>query len=69
VLPVIIFVAVALPLLVIAFIAASRRRTEGEHPAGETDADRAEVEAEFAEAERYQAEWREGQHRGPEANG
>ena len=41
-----------------------RRSTNaGEHPANETDADRRRNEQEFEEAERYQAELREQEHR------
>lgn len=61
-LPVVIFVAVAIPLLVIAFLAVRRRADSGEHPAGETDVDRARTEHEFEEAEQYEAEWREQNH-------
>ncbi len=61
-LPVIILVAVAIPLLVMAFVAMRRSANAGEHPAGETDADRRRNEQEFDEAERYQAELREQQH-------
>lgn len=62
-LPVIIFAAVAIPLLVIAFLAVQRSRKAGEHPADETDADRRRTEQEFEEAERYQAELREEERR------
>ena len=64
-LPVLIFALVALPLLVIAFVVARRRDTAGEHPTNETDADRLEMEQEFEESERYQAQWREEQHKHP----
>ena len=63
-LPIAIIAIVAIPLLVIAFLAARRSTRAGEHPAGETDADRLREEQEFAESERYQAEWREEQHKG-----
>jgi hypothetical protein len=59
VIPWLIFGLVLVPLLVIAFVAARRRTAAGEHPAGETDADRAEMEKEFAEAEAYQAKLRD----------
>jgi hypothetical protein len=59
VLPVLIFVAVAIPLLVAAVIVARRSKTGGEHSVGETDADRRLEEEEFEEAERYQEQWRE----------
>jgi hypothetical protein len=62
VLPVIILAAVAIPLLVIAFLAVRRSAAAGEHPANETDADRRRTEEEFEEAERYQAELREREH-------
>jgi hypothetical protein len=62
VLPVLIFALVALPLLVLAFLARRRSTRAVEHPAGKTDEERALEEKEFAEAERYQAEWREEQH-------
>jgi type III secretory pathway component EscV len=60
--PILIFAAIAIPLLVIAFLAMRRTRTAGEHPAGETAADRQRTEDEFEEAERYQTEWREEHH-------
>lgn len=50
---------VAVPLLIVAFVAARRRTVAVEHPAGETAQDRAEIEQEFAEAEAYQEKWRE----------
>jgi hypothetical protein len=62
VLPVVIFVAVAIPLLVVAFLAVRKRASAGEHPVGETDVDRARTENEFEEAEQYEAEWREQNH-------
>jgi hypothetical protein len=62
VLPVWIFVGVAIPLLVIGFVAMRRSTEAGEHPTAETDADRLRTEREFEESERYQAEWREQQH-------
>jgi len=66
-LPVIIFVAVAIPILLIAFAAVARRKTAGERPEA-TDpaaaaAEQAEYEKEFADAEAYQEKWREEQHR------
>jgi hypothetical protein len=63
VLPVIIFAAVAVPVLIVAFVISRRSAKAGEHPAGETDADRVEMEREFEESERYQAEWRAEQHK------
>lgn len=58
-LPIVIIAAVAIPILVIAFLASRRSDKAGEHPAGETDAHRRLVEQEYEESERYQAEWRE----------
>jgi F0F1-type ATP synthase membrane subunit b/b' len=67
VLPVIIFVAVAVPLLLIAFLGIRRRSAAGERPAARDEAAAAalqeEYEDEFEQAEEYQAEWREEQHR------
>jgi len=65
VLPVVIFVAVGIPLLVIVFVVTRRSVDAGEHPATETDADRRRIEQEFEESERYQAEWRKEQHEHP----
>jgi flagellar biosynthesis/type III secretory pathway M-ring protein FliF/YscJ len=62
VLPVVIFVAVAIPLLVIGFVAVRRRTAQGEHPSTETEADRERTEHEYDEAEQYQEEWREQNH-------
>jgi FtsZ-interacting cell division protein ZipA len=67
VLPVIIIVAVAVPLLVLAFVGVWRGRSAGEHPPAQDEAtaaaEQAEYEDEFEKAEEYQAEWREEQHR------
>jgi hypothetical protein len=63
VLPIIILAAVAIPLLVIAFLAVRRSAGAGEHPAGETAADLRRNEQEFDEAERYQAELRDEQRK------
>ncbi len=61
--PVIIFVCVAVPLIVIAFFALRRRRTEAEQVPAE---EQAELEREFADAERYQEQWREEQAKHPQ---
>ena len=63
--PVLIFAAIAIPLLLVAFVAMRRSTRSGEHPATETASERSRTEEEFAEAERYQEEWREEQHRHP----
>ena len=57
--PWLIIALVAVPLVVIA-VAASRRRTSAnEHPASEDAQVQARTEQEFAEAEAYEAKWRE----------
>jgi hypothetical protein len=62
VLPVVILAAVAVPLVVIAFLAVRRKAAAGEHPSTETAADRERTEHEFDEADEYQAKWREENH-------
>jgi type III secretory pathway component EscV len=59
VLPVVIFVAVAVPLLIVGFLIARRRTAAGEQSAAMTDAERQREEQEFEAAERYQEQWRE----------
>jgi hypothetical protein len=66
VLPIIIFAAVAVPLVVLAFLANRRRTAAGEHePTGDAAADaetQQEYEDEFEKAEEYQEQWRKEQH-------
>ncbi len=62
-LPVIIIAAVAIPVLVIAFMATRRSTASGEHPPDEDDAARLRTEQEFADAEAYQEQWREDEHK------
>ena len=57
--PWLIFAVVVVPLAVIGFAVARRRTAAGEHPAGEDTDSQAEIEREFAEAEAYEAKWRE----------
>jgi uncharacterized membrane protein len=57
--PWIIFALVAVPLVVVAFVASRRRTAAGEHPAGEDAEAKALTEQEFAEAEVYEEKWRE----------
>ena len=57
--PWIIFALVAVPLVVVAFVATRRRKVAGEHPASEDARERALTEQEFAEAEAFEAKWRE----------
>jgi uncharacterized membrane protein len=64
-LPVLVFVLVAVPLLVIAFVAMRRTRTAGEHPTPEDAAAQARIEEEFAAAEAYQEQWREEERKHP----
>jgi flagellar biosynthesis/type III secretory pathway M-ring protein FliF/YscJ len=59
VIPWLIFALVVVPLVVVAFVATRRRRAAGEHPATEDAQERARTEQEFAEAEAYEAKWRE----------
>ena len=57
--PWIVMALVAVPLVVIAFVATRRRTAAGEHPRVEDARTRDLTEREFAEAEAYEAEWRE----------
>ena len=57
--PWLIFALVVVPLVVVAFVASRRRTVAGEHPASEDAQARALTEQEFAEAEAYEAKWRE----------
>jgi hypothetical protein len=60
VIPWIVFALVAVPLVVVGFVATRRRRkVAGEHPANEDAQARALTEQEFAEAEAYEAKWHE----------
>ena len=55
--PWIIMAVVAVPLVVVAFVATRRRTATGEHTPGEGAEERARIEQEFAAAEAYEAEW------------
>lgn len=59
VIPWLIFALVAVPLVVVGFVVARRRTVAGEHPASEDAQEKALTEQEFAEAEAYEAKWRE----------
>jgi hypothetical protein len=59
VIPWLIFAAVVVPLVVVAFAASRRRTAAGEHPASEDAQAKAETEREFAAAEAYEEKWRE----------
>jgi hypothetical protein len=63
VLPWIILAAVAVPLLVAGFAMSRRSTASGEHPPGETDGEQGRVEQEFEDAEAYQEQWREKEHK------
>ena len=58
---------IAVPLVLIAFATLRRRTTAFEHPAGEDAVARARTEQEFAEAETYEAQWREEHKDDPRA--
>jgi hypothetical protein len=57
--PWLILAVVAIPLLVLAFRAATRSKAAGEHPTPEDPATLERTEREFAAAEAYQEQWRE----------
>ena len=57
--PWIILALVAVPLVVVGYVATRRRTVATEHPATEDANARARTEQEFAEAEAYEAKWRE----------
>jgi hypothetical protein len=59
VIPWIIIAVVAVPLVVLAFIAMRRNTATSERPANDDPNARARTEQEFAEAEAYEAKWRE----------
>jgi hypothetical protein len=63
--PIILFTAIAVPLLVIAFLAVRRSKAAGEHPATEDAATSERTEREFEAAEAYQEEWREEEKQHP----
>jgi hypothetical protein len=57
--PWLVFALVAVPLVVVGFVATRRRTAAREHPPSEDAQDRARTEQEFADAEAYEAKWRE----------
>jgi hypothetical protein len=59
VIPWIIIAVIAVPLIVVAFIAMRRNTAASEFPADTDPKARAEVEQEFADAEAYEAKWHE----------
>jgi hypothetical protein len=64
-LPVVIIVVVAIPVLIIAFRATQKSKAAGEHPVPEDAASRQRIEDEFAQAEAYQEQWREEEKKHP----
>jgi uncharacterized membrane protein len=63
--PVVTFVVIAVPLVVIAFFAVRRSKAAGEHPVAETSEEQERIEEQFAQAEAYQEEWREEERKHP----
>ena len=63
--PVVSFVVIGLPLLVLAFFLVRKSKQTGEHPVAETPAEQARIEDEFAQAEAYQEKWREEERKHP----
>jgi hypothetical protein len=59
VVPLIIIALVVVPLLIVGFVATRRRTVAGEHPVSEDAQARARTEQEFADADAYDAKWRE----------
>ena len=57
--PWLIVALVAVPLLVVAFVAARRRTVAFEHPTGEDAQSSALSDQELADAEAFDAKWRE----------
>ena len=57
--PWIIFALVAVPLVIVAFVATRRRTAAGEHPVNEDAQEKALTEQEFADAEAFEAKWHE----------
>jgi hypothetical protein len=55
----IIIALVVVPLLIVGFVATRRKTAAGEHPASEDVQARTRTEQEFADAEAYDAKWRE----------
>jgi len=59
VIPWLVFALVAVPLVVVGFVATRRRKVAGEHPANGDARATALTEQELAEAEAYEAKWHE----------
>jgi uncharacterized membrane protein len=63
--PVVIIVVIAIPVLIMAFRATQKSKAAGEHPVPEDAATRQRTEDEFAQAEAYQEQWREEEKKHP----
>jgi uncharacterized membrane protein len=63
--PVVIIVVIAIPVLIMAFRATQKSKAAGEHPVPEDAATRQRTEDEFAQAEAYQEQWREEENKHP----
>ena len=57
--PWLILALVVVPLVIVAFVVTRRRTVAAERPATEDARARAQTEQEFADAEAYEAKWRE----------
>jgi uncharacterized membrane protein len=57
--PWIVIAVVVVPLVIVGFVATRRSTAAEEHPTSEDERARARTEQEFADAEAYEAEWRE----------
>ena len=57
--PWLIFALVLVPLLVVGFVATRRKTVAGEDLTSEDPVERARIEQEFADADAYDAKWRE----------
>ena len=57
--PWLILALVVVPLVIVAFVVTRRRTVAAERPATEDARARARTEQEFADAEAYEAKWRE----------
>ena len=56
--PWLIFGAIIVPLVVVAFVASRRRKIAGEELGSSDPEEQARVEQEFADAEAYEEQWR-----------
>jgi flagellar basal body-associated protein FliL len=59
VIPWLVFAVIVVPLVVVGFAVSRRKAAAGEDRAGEDAEERARIEQEFADAEAFEAKWRE----------